>query len=117
MKKRHILLTTAAAVLFAAISIALTSCGSSVKASPKLVNDVGAEAAKILKTNKLDSQKPLGAQGADDLDIVEIIMAVEEAFKVEIPDSAIGKKPEEISKTLSIQKLADIVAAQTEKKK
>jgi len=117
MKKRRFFLTTAAAVLFAIVCIALTGCGPLAKASPKLVNDVGAEAVKILKGNKIDFQKPLGAQGADDLDIVEIILAVEEAFKVEIPDSAIGKKPEEIAKTLSVQKLADIVAAQLEKKK
>lgn len=53
----------------------------------------------------------------DELDIVEIVMAVEKTFKVEIPDGAVGEKPEEIAKTLTIQKLADIVAGQVVKQK
>ena len=49
------------------------------------------EVATILKKDsaQIDATKPLVAHGADELDIVEIVMAVEEAFKVEIPDSAI----------------------------
>ena len=39
-------------------------------------------------------------------------MAVEEAFKVEIPDSAIGENANEASKTLTVAKLAEIVSGQ-----
>ena len=84
-----------------------------------MVEKVRQEVAKSLKKEvaQMDVRKPLGVQGADELDIVEIVMAIEEAFKVEIPDSAVGEKPDEIAKTLTIQKLADIVAGQMEKQK
>ena len=74
--------------------------------------------ATILKKDsaQLDVAKPLVAQGADELDIVEIVMAVEEAFKVEIPDAAIGENVGEISKALTIQKLAEIVSKQQKSK-
>ena len=66
------------------------------------------EVATILKkdTAQIDVTKPLVAQGADELDIVEIVMAVEEAFNVEIPDSAIGENVNEATVT----KLAEIVS-------
>jgi len=61
-------------------------------------------------------KKPLVAQGADELDIVEIVMAVEEAFQVEIPDSAIGEKVGEAGKELTVEKLADIVVRQPKRR-
>lgn len=78
----------------------------------KVVDRVRAEVATILKkdTAQIDITKPLVAQGADELDTVEIVMAVEEAFKVEIPDSAIGENVNEASKTLTVAKLAEIVS-------
>jgi acyl carrier protein len=93
----------------------LVGCGS--KAQPQTVERVREEVAKILKkeATQIDVGKPLGAQGADELDIVEVVMAVEEAFKVQIPDSALEEKPGEVAKTLTVQKLADIVTKQTEK--
>ena len=81
------------------------------------VERVRSEAAKILKkeATQIDVAKPLVAQGADELDIVEIVMAVEEAFKVEIPDSAIDDSAAG-GKTLTVQKLAQIVSAQRKSK-
>lgn len=80
----------------------------------KVVDRVRSEVATILKKDsaKIDVTKPLVAQGADELDIVEIVMAVEEAFKVEIPDSAIGENANETSKTLTVVNLAEIVSRQ-----
>ena len=82
------------------------------------VERVRSEVATILKKDliQIDVAKPLVAQGADELEIVEIVMAVEEAFKVEIPDSAISEIIEEVSKTLTVQKLAEIVSTQQKTK-
>jgi acyl carrier protein len=79
---------------------------------------VRSEVATILKKDpaRIDIAKPLVAQGADELDIVEIVMAIEEAFEVEIPDSAIGESIGDVSKTLTVQKLAEIVSRQQKTK-
>jgi len=98
----------------------LSGCGDSKQNQPaqqeglSVVDRVRAEAASVLgkKADKIDVSKPLVAQGADELDIVEIVMAVEEAFKVEIPDSVIGEKIGEVSKTLTVEKLAEVVSKQ-----
>ena len=84
----------------------------------KVVNRVRAEVATILKKDsaQIDVMKPLVVQGADELDLVEIVMAVEEAFKVEIPDSAIGENVSEASKTLTVAKLAEIVSTRLKMK-
>jgi acyl carrier protein len=87
-------------------------CGS--QPAQQTVERVRSEVATILKKDsaKIDVSKPLVAQGADELDIVEIVMALEETFKVKIPDRALGKDVKEISTTLTVQKLAEIVARQ-----
>jgi acyl carrier protein len=94
----------------------LSGCGDSKQKQQGLsaVDRVRSEVASILgkKADEIDISKPLVAQGADELDIVEIVMAVEEAFKVEIPDSVIGEKIGEVSKTLTVEKLAEVVSKQ-----
>ena len=84
----------------------------------QVVARVRSEVAAILKrdASQIDVTKPLAAQGADELDTVEIVMAVEEAFKVEIPDRGIGEKIDDVSKTLTVEKLAEIVSAQLKAK-
>ena len=91
-------------------------CGS--QPAQQTVDRVRSEVATILKKDsaQIDVTKPLAAQGADELDIVEIVMAVEEAFKVEIPDSAIGENVGEVTKTLTVQKIAEIVSRQQKAK-
>jgi acyl carrier protein len=87
--------------------------------SPSMIVDrVRAEVAAILKkkSSQIDVKEPLVAQGADELDIVEIVMAVEEAFNAEIPDSAIGEKVGEASKDLTVEKLAEIVSRQPKRR-
>ncbi len=93
-----------------AVLLVCAGCGS--RPTQQTVDRVRSEVATILKKNstQIDVAKPLVAQGADELDIVEIVMAVEEAFKVDIPDSAIGENVGEASKTLTVQKLAEIVS-------
>lgn len=59
----------------------------------------------------IDVTKPIESYGADELDIVEIIMAVEAEFGFEIPDSVIGEKQSDPArKALTIQKLARLIA-------
>ena len=91
-------------------------CGS--QPAQQIIDRVRSEVATILKKDsaQIDLKTPLVAQGADELDIVEIVMAVEEAFKVEIPNSAIGENVGEASKTLTVQKLAEIVSRQQKTK-
>jgi acyl carrier protein len=91
-------------------------CGRSPLAQPQTLERVREVVAKSLgrEVSQIDPEKPLGLQGADELDVVEAVLAVEDAFKVEVPDSAIGDKPAEVAKTLTVQKLAEIVAEQTE---
>ena len=131
MRHNHHRIGTNMRILASAILVALlwcTGCGSkpASQAQPaaqdqpevQTVERVRSESAKILgkEAAQIDVAKPLVAQGADDLDIVEIVMAVEEAFKVEIPDSAIDNNAAEGSKTLTVQKLAQIVSKQRKTK-
>jgi len=78
---------------------------------------IRSEVARILNRDsaQIDVAKPLGAQGADELDIVEIVLAVEEAFEVKIPDKAIGEDLGDVTRSLTVQRLAEIVSKQQKK--
>ena len=104
------------------IGVLSSGCGGKqqkqTQSSPQSpVERVRLEVAGILgkKAGDIDISKPLTEQGADELDIVEIVMALEDAFKVEIPDSAIGETVSEVSKTLTVEKLTEIVSKQVPK--
>ena len=100
----------------ATVLLICAGCGS--QPAQQTVDRVRSEVATVLKKDaaQIDVTTPLAAQGADELDIVEIVMAVEEAFKVEIPDSEVDENVGEVSKTLTVQKLAEIVARQQKTK-
>ena len=76
--------------------------------------------AKILsiEPNAVDVNAPLSRQkiAADELDVVEIVMGVEEAFGVEIKDEEIADGKGEISVDLSVKKLAEIVSMKKARK-
>jgi acyl carrier protein len=65
-----------------------------------------------LNVREVDVDLPLSKQkkAADELDVVEIVMNVEEAFNIEIKDEEVGRSLEEVSRHLSVKKLADIVS-------
>ena len=65
-----------------------------------------------LNVREVDVNVPLSKQkkAADELDVVEIIMNVEEAFGIEIKDEEVGESLEEVSRDLTIKMLADIVS-------
>lgn len=73
---------------------------------------VRAELATLLKKDaaKLPVDTPVLKLGADELDIVEWVMAVEEAFKIEIADEKVSDpKTKETRKDFSIASMATIV--------
>jgi acyl carrier protein len=81
---------------------------------PKIVEKVRAIAAEILgvKASAVDVDVPLSKQkaAADELDLVEIVMALEEKFGIEIADADLGGTPAQFTATTSVRKLAGIVA-------
>lgn len=84
-------------------------------AAPDVKAKVRAAVAEALdmRAADIDDDTPLSAlkNPADELAVVEIIMMLEEAFKLDIPDEAIagGKSPEELPAQLTVSKLASIV--------
>jgi acyl carrier protein len=85
----------------------------------KLLEQVRKIAGDILRVKPRDIavDVPLSKQRfrADDLDMVEIVMALEEAYKIEIPDNELGRDNKEIMSTMSVRKLAEIVARKQSK--
>lgn len=77
-----------------------------------VVQRVRVELATILKKEpaKLRVDQPVTELGADELDVVEWVMAVEEAFRVAIPDEKISDpKTNKVRKEFSISDMAGIV--------
>jgi len=95
--------------------------GSNVVSSvdAKLLEQVRKIAADILRVKPRDIavDVPLSKQKfrVDDLDMVEIVMALEEAYKMEIRDNELGRDNKEIMSTMSVRKLAEIVARKQSK--
>lgn len=98
----------------------LTACGSATPPQPssseyqRTLERISTIVGKQLDLNvrEVDVDVPLSKQkkAADELDVVEIIMNVEEAFNIEIKDEEVGVKD------LSVKKLADIVSQQKSRK-
>jgi len=63
-----------------------------------------------------DSHKPLIGQGLNDLQIVELVLAVERAFQVKVPDKRIDSKDADGSSLLTIDELADAITAEMKSK-
>jgi acyl carrier protein len=63
----------------------------------------------------IDIEAPLSKQKspADELDAVEIILDLEDAFKIEIKEDEVGGSAPGLPDRLSVKKLADIVAKKT----
>ena len=78
-----------------------------------IIQRVRAELATLLKKEPamLTVDKPIVDFGADELDVVEWVMAVEEAFRVEIrEDQIVDSKSKKTRKDLSIASMAGIVS-------
>lgn len=91
--------------------VVLVGCGRPGEVAPDEYQQIVERIREIvgnqldLNAGQVDVDVPLSKQkkAADELDVVEIVMTVEEAFNIEIKD-------EEASKDLSVKKLADIVS-------
>jgi acyl carrier protein len=65
-----------------------------------------------LDGSAIDVGAPLSKQkvAADELDVVEIIMSVEETFGIEIQDEEVSTPKGNLSDVVTVRRLADIVA-------
>lgn len=84
----------------------------------EVVDRIKVELARILnkRPKDFDSHKPLVAQGANDLQIVELVLALERTFQVKVPDAQIAGKTADGSSTVTIEQLADAIAAEMKNK-
>lgn len=76
-----------------------------------VAKEVGIDIEKLKETIPLMSKEI----GADELDIIEIILAIEETYDISIPDEALGKTNEDIIEKLTIAELARVVAQQAKR--
>jgi acyl carrier protein len=96
----------------------VTQQGQSNSDKPRQQQETLARVTKIvaeilnLKPEEVYVNVPLTKQKnpADELDVVEIVMSVEEAFNIEIKDEELGGTLEDATKDLTVTKLVDIVA-------
>jgi acyl carrier protein len=88
--------------------------------SNKLSQEVLARVTQIvaeslrLKPEEVNVDAPLSKQKnpADELDVVEIVMMVEEAYQVEVKDEEVGGTLDHVATNLTVRKLTDIVVKQ-----
>jgi len=81
----------------------------------EIIDKVRTQAATQLGRRKADVEttRSLFAQGLDELDLVELVMALEESFKVPIPDAELAPVDDKDGfKKITVQRLAEVVAAQ-----
>lgn len=76
-----------------------------------VLQEIREEVAKILHrpVSTIDVSRPLTAQGAEELDIMEIVLRVEEMYHVNIPDAAFGREAADIGRVMTVEKLARVV--------
>ena len=79
---------------------------------------IKSEVGRILqkRPQDFDPYKPLVAQGLNDLQLVELVLALERAFQVKVPDNRIGNKSGEGSSLLTIEQLAEVITAEMKSK-
>ena len=77
-------------LLLFGVSMEAAASNNSKVISEKEICSIISQHLKI-PTSQIDSKKNFAAIGADDLDLVEIIMTVEDAYGIEINDAALSK--------------------------
>jgi acyl carrier protein len=107
----------------AALAAGVVTAPEALAATPipmvEILDRVRAEAASQLGRKKSDIEitRPLFEQGLDELDLVELVMALEEKFEVELPDAELAPLGKESMDKLTVQRLAEVVDAQLKKKR
>jgi acyl carrier protein len=71
-----------------------------------------------IEAKRVAPGRPLREYGADELDIVELVMALEEEFDIEIPDAAVNRDgPRGWEEIITAQRFADVVMQQLREKR
>ncbi|OYV07217.1 MAG: hypothetical protein CFE26_02150 [Verrucomicrobiales bacterium VVV1] len=100
-------------ILLALISLQAHAAPEKVVARVRaeLANQLGKEAAS------LPVDKPVESLGADELDVLEWVLAVEDAYSVNIPtDKVVDQKSQKVRRNLSISDVADLAQEEIRKK-
>lgn len=84
----------------------------------EVADQIKAEVGRIVhkEPKDFDTRKPLIAQGLNDLQVVELVLALERAFQVKVPDKSINSKSADGSSMLTIDELADAITAEMKNK-
>jgi acyl carrier protein len=112
------------------ILVAQFNCASKPPATPANTTSQATQEQTVTKIREIVANKlevdpktididiPLSKQKspADELDAVEIILDIEDAFKIEIKEDEVGGSAPGLPDRLSVRKLADIVAKKTPQK-
>ena len=109
------------------VCLAVTiGCGDGSSAKPAASGDAGETVDEICQVaaellgvdrSKINSETSLGELGADELDLVELVMHLEEHFGVSIPDESLQQAMgagnfQQGAKNITISELASIVDGQ-----
>ena len=99
--------------------VLLVGCGSKSGVPETSVANMQDLVSQILKKEpaQIDVTKSLYALGANEADIINIVMAIEGTFQIELPSSEIGVTLGDIGKSMTVQKLAEIASKQPRTKK
>ena len=99
--------------LLAAASTAPGSTRSAREPAPDLVNRIRRMTAEQIteQVSNIDVDKPMAAQGCDDDDIFELILDLEETYRIELDVTEYGSDGNTTDKTLTVRSLARIVTS------
>lgn len=61
---------------------------------------------------EIDSTRSLYKLGADEMDVVQIVLALEQKYQIKLPDAAVGASQKPMGRSLNARRLADAVMAQ-----
>ena len=115
MRRALLAALAAAAMAFAIPGVSADAANDVAKVAPRVRNIVQMHLGIPVKG--FDDQKRLTQYGMDELDLVELIMALEEEFGIEIPDAAIDTNgPRGWDDAVTTQRLVEIVMDRLRKK-
>ena len=99
--------------LLAATTVAPAQTNTSREPAPDLVERIRRMTAEQLtgQASDIDVDQPLAAQGCDDDDIFELILDLEETYRIELDDAEYGSDGNTIDKSLTVRGLARIVTS------
>jgi acyl carrier protein len=99
--------------LLAAAAVAPGGAREAREPSPDLVERIRALTARKLggDTAALDVDRPLAAQGCSDDHVFDLIIELEETYRIEIDEAEYGSAGDTTDKSLTVRGLARVVAS------